>query len=139
MLIDEYLKEVKRKKDASTYITATNEDFDTWGNPVQVKDPNSNLTCLTYDADRRVMTKRRIAMANQTSCGTTNSADMETIITYDTALRVTKIQKPLGNCMHYGYDSKGRLTSERNRDNCQGSGSHAEHPAADRVCSSLRT
>jgi RHS repeat-associated protein len=116
-----HLKEVKRQKNATDFITTTYDSYDYWGNAGKITDPNANLSCLTFDANRNVLTTRRIAMANQTSC-TPDASDLVTTTTYDSALNVTQIQHPEGNCTKYGYDTRGRLTSMKASDNCSAVG-----------------
>ena len=116
-LQNDYLKEVKRQKNATTFITTTYDGYDYWGNTGKVSDPNANLTCLTYDSNRNVLTTMRVAMANQSSC-TADSSDLVTTYSYDSGLNVTKIQYPEGNCTHYEYDARGRLLKVKGRDDC---------------------
>jgi RHS repeat-associated protein len=117
-LKDAMLREVSRELGASSSLTATYDDYDYWGNAKSIQDPTGNFTCRTFHADLDVPTVNRVAMNNQTSCATSNSADLLTTTTYDTAKRVTKIERPLGNCIHRAYDDLGRLHLVRERDDC---------------------
>lgn len=118
VLKDGYLKEVKRKKDASNYLVTTFDGHDYWGNATSQQDPDSTFTCRTYDAGRGVLTEERVAMASQTSCVSINSADLRTYFTYDPWLRLTKTQNPVGDCVHREYDTKGRIWKLKERDDC---------------------
>ncbi len=117
-LKDAMLQEVSRELGGSSAVTTTFDDYDYWGNAKSVQDPNGNFTCRTFHADLDVPTVNRVAMNNQTSCTTSNSADLVTTTTYDSAKRVTKIERPLGNCVHRAYDDLGRLHLVRERDDC---------------------
>jgi RHS repeat-associated protein len=117
-LKDAMLQEVSRELGASSALTTTFDDYDYWGNATSIQDPNGNFTCRTFHADLDVPTVNRVAMNNQTSCTTSNSADLVTTTTYDSAKRVTKIERPLGNCVHRAYDDLGRLHLVRERDDC---------------------
>jgi RHS repeat-associated protein len=118
--------EVKHKKNATTYVTTTRASYDAFGNATAIQDPNGKLTCLTYDVDRNVETTRRVTMAGQTTC-TSNAADLVTLYTYDSSLRMTRLQRPLGNCSHRTYDNRGRLATIRERDDCiAGSAGHTQ-------------
>jgi YD repeat-containing protein len=116
-LKDGYLKEVKRQKNATVFVTTTYETYDHWGNPQRIADPNGHITCLTYHDDRNTLLTRRIAMAGQTTC-VGDPSDLVTTYTYDTGRNLTKVAQPEGNCIHYEYDGRGRLMTIKNRDNC---------------------
>ncbi|MDQ3298629.1 MAG: RHS repeat-associated core domain-containing protein, partial [Myxococcota bacterium] len=79
-------------------------------------------SCQTYDAARGYLAEQREAMAGQTSC-TANSADLVTSWLRDSALRVTKLTRPDGSCLHYEYDTKGRLSKTKRRDDCNAASS----------------
>jgi YD repeat-containing protein len=117
-LKDGMLHQTTRALGASTGLTNTLDEYDYWGNAKSVQDPNGNYTCRTFHADLDVMTVNRVAMNNQTSCATTNSADLITSTTYDTSRRVTRIEKSLGNCVYRAYDAWGRLLTVKERDDC---------------------
>lgn len=118
VLKDGYRKEIKRKKDTTNFLVTTLDGYDVWGNATSRQDPDSTFTCLTYDARRGYLTESRVAMAAQTSCTTIDAADLRTKFTRDSWLRMTKVQKPLGNCEHREYDTKGRLSKIKERDDC---------------------
>ncbi len=118
LLLDGYRHQTKRRKNLSGYLIASNEDFDFWGNSVSRKSPNGDFRCTTYDDERNVLQERRLAMNGQTSCTSTNAADIIVQMSYDSALRRTKVIRPLGNCMHTEYGSWGRISKLKARDNC---------------------
>ncbi|KAB2910761.1 MAG: hypothetical protein F9K40_01985 [Kofleriaceae bacterium] len=115
---DGYLKEIKRKKDTTNYLVTALDGYDYWGNATSQQEPDTTFTCRTFDASRGVLTEERVAMASQTSCGSINSNDLRTYFTYDPWLRLTKTQNPYGDCVHREYDSLGRLSSLKERDDC---------------------
>lgn len=119
VLKDGYRKEIKRKKDTTNYLVTTLDGYDVWSNATSRQDPDSTLTCLTFDTRRSgALTEERVAMASQTSCATSNAADLVTKFTRDSWLRLTKVERPLGNCEHREYDTKGRLSKIKERDDC---------------------
>ena len=65
-----------------------------------------------------MLTSVRRPMNNQTSCATTHASDLETKYTRDTWGRLTKLEKPRGNCIHYEYDLEGRLEVTKLTDDC---------------------
>lgn len=113
-----YPNEVKRKIDTSNYLTTIYDDYDYFGNAKSQKDPDLTFTCRTFDGDRNVLTQVREAMNGQTSCGTTHASDLTTDFVRDSWLRLTKTTRPLGDCQHKEYDSSGRLTHTKLRDDC---------------------
>lgn len=115
---DGYPNEVKLKKDTTNYVTTVYDGYDHWGNSASQKDPDLTFSCRTYDANRGWVTQVREAMAGQTSCSTTNGADLTTSFVRDTWGRVTKTTLPLGDCQHKVYDTFGRLTDVKLRDDC---------------------
>lgn len=119
LLKNGFLKEIKRKKDATpTYLVTTLDEYDHWGNAKSRQDPDGTYSCFTFDAARGVMTEQREAMNGQASCASSHSSDLVTAYTYDTALRRTKITHPLGDCTHSTYDVTGRLSTVKERDDC---------------------
>ena len=118
VLLDDYRHETKRQKATSTFITTSVEDYDAWGNAIALENANGNYTCLTYHDERNVATERRIAMNGQTSCGTTHANDLTTEFSYDLGKKRTQVKRPLGNCMHTEYDSWGRISKLKSRDDC---------------------
>ena len=118
VLKDGYLKEIKRKKDTTNYLVTTLDSHGYWGTATSRQDPDSTFTCLTYDPRRGYLSEERVAMNSQTSCTTSHSSDLVTKYTRDSWLRLTKMEKPLSNCEHRAYDSKGRLSSIKERDDC---------------------
>ena len=61
-------------------------------------------------------------MADQTDC-TTNAADLVTSYERDAGLRLTKLTRPDGSCMIYEYDTRGRLSKTKRRDDCNAASS----------------
>lgn len=122
-LLDGFLSHVDRYKDFSNYLRTQATTYDFWGNPTTLVDANSVRTCLTFDSGRGYLKQRRIAMAAQTSCSTTNSADITTSWDRDTALRLTKLTQPDGSCLHHDYDTRGRLSATKRRDDCNAASS----------------
>ena len=111
-------KEIKRKRDSSTYLVTTLDDYDYWGNAKSVQVPDGTFTCMTFHADRNYHTQIREAMNGQTSCASSHASDLVTTYTRDKALRVTKVEHPAGGCTHREYDTLGRLTKIKTRDDC---------------------
>ncbi len=118
VLKDGYRKEIKRKKDSSSYVVTTLAEYGIWGTATSQQDPDGTYTCSTYDAGRGALTETRVAMAGQTSCGTVDGTDLVTTYTYDSALRLTRTQRPIGNCEHREYDTRGRIWKIKERDDC---------------------
>ena len=117
---DGYVNEVKRKKDTSLtpYLITTLDDYDYFGNAKSTKDPDGTFTCRTWDGNRNFVNQVREAMVGQTSCATSNANDLTTSFERDTALRITKTTRPVGNCEHREYDAYGRLEYTKLRDDC---------------------
>ncbi len=123
-LSTDYLKEVKRQKDATpTYVTTTYNAYELWGNSTRVTDPNSKSVCRTFDSKYgRVASSRIVVNGSHTDCATSGGNDETTSYTYDTHRRLTKITKPKGNCEHLAYDSNGRLSTVIQGDYNSGTG-----------------
>ncbi len=115
---DGYPNEVKRKKDASNYVTTVYDGYTYWGTAGSQKDPDLTFTCRTFDANRGWLTQLREAMNGQTSCTTSDALDLTTGFVRDTFGRLTRTTLPLGDCQHKEYDSFGRLTDVKLRDDC---------------------
>jgi YD repeat-containing protein len=115
---DGYANLTKRKKNATDYLITTLDGYDYFGNAGSTQDPDGTFTCRTWDANRNYVSQHREAMAAQTSCTTTNAADLVTSYLRDTALRLTRTTNPLGDCEHREYDSFGRLSATKLRDDC---------------------
>ncbi|MFN0250059.1 MAG: hypothetical protein ACKV2T_24460, partial [Kofleriaceae bacterium] len=115
---DDFLFELKRKKDTTTFLVSSATVYDSWGNPTTLVDVDTTLTCLAFSADRNRLSSRREMMAGQTSCGSPNTADLVTSWARDSALRLIQITRPDGSCLFYEYDSKGRLQRTKRRDDC---------------------
>ncbi len=115
---NDYRKEIKRKKDATSYVITTLDGYDSRGNAASQQDPDGTFTCFTFSSYAALVTTRRVAMAGQTSCVTSDISDLTTNYTYDEWFRLTKTERPLGNCEHREYDTKGRLYKVKERDDC---------------------
>jgi RHS repeat-associated protein len=116
-LKDGFLQNLKRKKDASSFLTQSSLAFDFWGNATALQDPDGTLSCQTFSAARNTLTEQREAMAGQSTCSA-NAADLVTSYLRDGALRLTKLTRPDGSCMHYEYDTQSRLVRTKSRDDC---------------------
>ena len=116
-LKDGFLQVVMRQAAASSYVIHYSLAFDFWGNATALQDADGTLSCQTFSTSRNYLTERREAMAGQTSC-TANAADIVTTYVRDAALRLTQLTRPDGSCIFYTYDAKGRLETERRRDDC---------------------
>jgi RHS repeat-associated protein len=110
-LTDNFLQDYKIYKDGSTYLQPQITTYDFWGHPTSLKAPDGNFTCDTYDSARGFLHSRRHAMAGQTDCSTTNTADLATTWSRDSWLRLSVVQRPDGAYVNYLYDSLGRLSS----------------------------
>lgn len=116
-LKDGFLQNLKRKKDATSFVTQSSLAFDFWGNATALQDADGTLSCQTFSAARNTLTEQREAMAGQTTC-TANAADLVTSYLRDGALRLTRLTRPDGSCVHYEYDTKSRLVRLKRRDDC---------------------
>lgn len=117
VLKDAYRKEIKRKKDASNYLVTTLDSYEGSGQVGSQQDPDGTYTCFQH-YDGGILKNERVAMAGQTSCASSNAADLTTTYYYDEWWRLTKKARPLGNCEIREYDSKGRLSKVKERDDC---------------------
>jgi hypothetical protein len=115
-LVDGFLRYYKRKK-GGVFLTQEAKTYDFRGNATTLADVDGTLSCQTFNAARGYLSERREAMANQTSC-TTNAADLVTTYVRDSFLRLLQVTKPDLMCMFYEYDSKGRLSIIKRRDDC---------------------
>ena len=122
-LKDDFLEYVRRYKDTLTYLTEKTPTYDFRGNPTSALDPNDVVTCFEFDTARGYLKTVRRTMAGQSDCSTTNSADLTTSYVRDSALRLTKVTRPDGSCMHFEYDTKGRLSKTKRRDDCNATSS----------------
>jgi hypothetical protein len=118
VLKDGYPNLVKRKKNSTEFLTTTLDVYDSFGNATSTQDPDGTFTCRTWDGARNYVTQVREAMNGQTSCVTSHSSDLVTSYLRDTALRLTRTTNPLGDCEHREYDSWGRHTHTKPRDDC---------------------
>jgi RHS repeat-associated protein len=111
-------------KDANVYTDSTNflqpniTNYDLFGHPTALKDPNGKFTCDTYDSARGSLSSRRRAMAGQTDCTTVNSLDITTSWARDSWQRLTQLTRPDGSCVLYSYDSVGHPYQVKRRDDC---------------------
>ncbi|MCB9564126.1 MAG: RHS repeat protein [Kofleriaceae bacterium] len=118
VLADGYLKELKRKKDATSYLTTTYSDYGIWGKADAEMGPDGTYNCMSRDANHGKLTERRVAMAGQSSCATVDTSDIRTKFVYDSWGRLTKTEHPLGNCTFHVYDGRGRIVATKERDDC---------------------
>lgn len=125
-----FLQDLKRKRNATDYLTSSSATYDFWGNPTTLAGSDTDaghatgsLTCLTFSAARGQLTSRREAMAGQSDCTTPNAADITTSWARDSALRLTQLTRPDGSCMFYehGHTDSTRpahLLRTKRRDDC---------------------
>lgn len=116
-LKDGFVQNFKRKKDSTNYLVQSALTYDFWGNATSVSDVDGTISCQTFDAARGYVTQRREQMAGQTDC-TANAADLVTSYARDSALRLTQLTRPDGSCLINEYDSRGRLSKVKRRDDC---------------------
>lgn len=94
-------------------------DYDSFGRPLQVKDPNGVATDFTYSR-RGLMTSRttegrsyRYAYSKVGKLiGVTDPENRTTLFRYDEARRLKEIEDPKGNRIRYGYDTEGNRIRE---------------------------
>ena len=122
-LKDQFLQNYQVFTDGTNYLQPNVLAYDFWGNATSLQAPDGNLTCDSYDSARGFLSSRRHAMAGQTDCGTTNSADLTASWARDSALRLTQLTRPDGSCVFYTYDASGRLYQTKRRDDCNASSS----------------
>jgi YD repeat-containing protein len=111
------LETVAVETSAGSFQSTTFSSYDIWGKPGQFKLPGSIYSCRDYDNHRGWVVSKRQAMDTNT-CSTTHASDLSVAFEYDSWGRRTKETRPEGNCVHSTYDSSGRLTSTKRRDDC---------------------
>jgi YD repeat-containing protein len=119
---DGFLQNFKRKTDATNFLVQSSLTLDFWGNATSLQDADGTISCQTFDTARNYLSQRRETMAGQTDC-TENAADLVTSWTRDSALRLTQLTRPDGSCMIYEYDTRGRLSKTKRRDDCNAASS----------------
>ncbi|MEK6688693.1 MAG: hypothetical protein AABZ01_09575, partial [Gemmatimonadota bacterium] len=83
-LSTDYLNEVKRKKNASTYLVTTHNAYNFWGQAERVTDPNSKSVCLTHEGlFGLVAARRQVVNGSQTDCASPGSNDETTSYAYN--------------------------------------------------------
>ena len=87
-------------------VTATG--YDTFGDSVETRDPNGNVTTYTYDGDGRQLTKTLPAYT--TPSGTSVNGTSQTV--YNGLGEVTSQTDPDNNQTTYTYDQLGKKTSQ---------------------------
>ena len=122
-LQDGFVQYVKRKKapagfGPATFVTTSSLAYDFWGHATGLLDPDGTVSCLTYDTSWGRLTQRREAMNGQTTCVTSNSADLVTTLVRDSVGHITQSTRPDGSCVFREFDSKGRLIRTKRRDDC---------------------
>jgi hypothetical protein len=115
---DQFLQDYKQYKDATNHLDTMFIAYDFWGNGTGTTDPDGTVSCKTFDSARGYLTQTRKAMAGQTDCSTSNSADLTTMWLRDSALRLIKLTRPDGSCELYSYDTQSRLYQTMRRDDC---------------------
>ncbi|MDB4955979.1 MAG: rhsA [Myxococcales bacterium] len=120
---DQFLQDYKAYKDGTNFLEPQVIAYDFWGHPTGLQAPDGNITCDTYDTARGFLSQRRRAMNGQTDCTTSNALDIKAIWARDSWLRLTQVTRPDGSCMFYAYDSSGRLSTTKRRDDCNASSS----------------
>lgn len=94
----------KETRDALNNLTTVN--YNSYGVPVSVTDPNGNTSVLTYDpADRSKLMTIADSLGNTTR------------YSYDPGGRVTAVTNPRGFATSYAYDLQGRIASSRKANN----------------------
>jgi len=115
--------------------TTTYADFDGYGNPGSITDPNGNTTTYTYDLMGRVLTMKYpgdsaatqyvYATVGCTSCGGGSADNLQSITfpegnvinySYDPYGNLNTITDSLGNTINYTYDSEGNRLKEDIKD-----------------------
>ena len=96
-------------KNAAGHITRF-ENYDVFGNPLRVVDPNGVATEMTYDTLGRLRTS---TIKGVPGCDTAQdplcATDLTTTRTYSAAGPLASEQRPGGGSTVYGYDSRGRV------------------------------
>lgn len=110
---------------ASNTLAHTSQvtSYDASGRPLTLVDPNGSVTTLTYDPRGRVLTA---TTGNETTTYTLNSTGKPTRITrpdgsyldygYDDAQRLTSLQDSLGNRIEYTLNPAGARITESVKD-----------------------
>ncbi|KAA9163969.1 type IV secretion protein Rhs [Amycolatopsis acidicola] len=91
---------------ATTVAPATTTGYNTFGEAVDVRDPNNNVTHTDYDPAGRATT---ITLPTYTAPGSTTPTVATRVTGYDLAGRVTSTTDGRGNTTTYGYDQLGNL------------------------------
>jgi YD repeat-containing protein len=128
-LLEGYPSSVVRNTSATSTLTTNLPAYDHWGMPIEVERPDGNVSCFEYDEYRGFRTGVRASMNGQSDCSSPHSSDLEIQYTHDTWGRLTKVEKPAGNCTFWEYDGEGRLEKIKDRDDCNAgsSGDTIEH------------
>ncbi|MEO8698736.1 MAG: hypothetical protein ABI867_01800 [Kofleriaceae bacterium] len=118
-----FLQTVTRYKTASTFLTQSSVTFDFWGNASSLQDSDGTISCQTFDAARGFLAERRETMNGQVNCTSPHVLDLVTAWQRDSALRLTKLTRPDGSCAIYEYETRGRLSKTKRRDDCNAASS----------------
>jgi len=117
-----FVRAIDRQLSVSSSLTTEYAEYDTWGNATIIQHPDGNYTCRSFHGDLGLLTVTRTPMNNQ-GCGSSHGSDLVTTTTYDTYRRITKVERSNANCVHREYDSLGRLSKVKERDDCNAASS----------------
>ena len=113
-----FLSSMDRYTTSTTSLRQGFASYDFFGHPTAMLDANNVWRCDTYDASRSYLTQARTGMVGAKDCTTVDPADLTTNWIRDSALRLTKLQRPDGSCVLDAYGADGRLSQVMRRDDC---------------------
>jgi RHS repeat-associated protein len=87
--------------------------YDTFGDTVEVSDPDGNVTTYAYDQDGRQVS---VTNPSYTPPGSSTPVSGTTTMAYNNLGEESKVTDPLGNVTQMGYDQLGDLASETEAD-----------------------
>ena len=93
---------------ATTAAPVTMTGHDTFGEPVESRDPNGNVTVTGYDGDGRAVS---VTAPRYTPPGASSPITAAATKTYNGLGQVTAETDPLGNQTTYGYDQLGDVAT----------------------------
>ena len=91
----------------------TTVGYDSFGEPVETKDPNGHITVTNYYPDSRVHT---VTKPGYTPPGSTSAITATTTETYDTLGNPKTLTDPLGNVTTFQYDQRSQQAQVANPD-----------------------